>query len=35
MDAGNQSGRSVCNDGWLYAYCDLSGAFCDSVTVTP
>jgi hypothetical protein len=29
------TGRTVCDDGLLYSYCDLSGAFCDSVTVTP
>ena len=29
------SGRSVCDDGWLFSYCDLSGAFCSVITVTP
>lgn len=35
MDAGSQSGRTVCDDGWFYSYCDLSGAFCDNITVSP
>lgn len=29
------SGRSVCDDGLLFSYCDLSGAFCSVITVTP
>lgn len=31
----DDTGRTICDDNWLWAFCNMGGAFCQVITVTP